>query len=83
MPAILSRREVAPLNQAASTDFHRTLLITLYATGAGIAEVTRLKPSDFDKQCMVVHIQGGKGRKGRFWDMAHKRSWTKPFRGIS
>ena len=34
-------------------------------TGARNAEVTRLKFSDFDKQRMVVHIQGGKGRKGR------------------
>jgi site-specific recombinase XerD len=39
--------------------------MTLYATGARNAEVTRLKFSDFDKQRMVVHIQGGKGRKDR------------------
>ena len=50
---------------AARTSFHRTLLMTLYATGARNAEVTRLKFSDFDKQRMVVHIQGGKGRKDR------------------
>jgi integrase len=39
--------------------------MTLYATGARNAEVTRLKFSDFDKQRMVVHIQGGKGLKDR------------------
>jgi len=39
--------------------------MTLYATGARNAELTRLKFSDFDKQRMVVHIQGGKGRKDR------------------
>jgi len=65
LPAILSQQEVARLIQAASTAFHRTLLMTLYATGARNAEVTRLKFSDFDKQRMVVHIQGGKGRKDR------------------
>jgi integrase len=43
----------------------RAMLMTLYATGARNAELTRLKFSDFDKQRMVVHIQGGKGRKDR------------------
>ena len=65
LPAILSQQEVALLIAAARTSFHRTLLMTLYATGARNAEVTRLKFSDFDKQRMVVHIQGGKGRKDR------------------
>jgi site-specific recombinase XerD len=65
LPAILSQEEVTQLIEAASTAFHRTLLMTLYATGARNAEVTHLKFSDFDKQRMVVHIQGGKGRKDR------------------
>src|SRR5258707_356921 len=33
LPAILSQEEVAQLIQAADTSFHRTLLMTLYATG--------------------------------------------------
>jgi integrase/recombinase XerD len=65
LPQILSQQEVEQLIHAASTAFHRTLLMTLYATGARNAEVTRLKFTDFDKQRMVVHIQGGKGRKDR------------------
>jgi integrase/recombinase XerD len=65
LPAILTQEEVARLIQAAGTSFHRTLLMTLYATGARNAELTRLKFSDIDKQRMVVHIQGGKGRKDR------------------
>ena len=65
LPQILSKQEVERLINAASTAFHRTLLMTLYATGARNAEVTRLKFRDFDKQRMVVHILGGKGRKDR------------------
>jgi integrase/recombinase XerD len=65
LPAILSQEEVAQLIQAASTSFHRTLLMTLYATGARNAELTRLKCSDVDSKRMVIHIQGGKGRKDR------------------
>jgi site-specific recombinase XerD len=65
LPTILSQEEVAQLIQAASTSFHRTLLMTLYATGARNAELTRLKFSDVDSKRMVIHIQGGKGRKDR------------------
>ena len=74
LPQILSKQEVERLINAASTAFHRTLLMTLYATGARNAEVTRLKFLDFDKQRMVVHIQGAKGRKDRLCAAAHKRS---------
>jgi site-specific recombinase XerD len=65
LPTILSQEEVAQLIGAAATLFHRTMLMTLYATGVRNAELTRLKFSDIDKQRMVVHIQGGKGRKDR------------------
>jgi site-specific recombinase XerD len=65
LPAILSQEEVARLIDAARTPFHRTLLITLYATGLRCAELTRLKVSDVDSKRMVIHVQGGKGRKDR------------------
>ena len=65
LPAILSQEEVAQLIQAAGTSFHRTLLMTLYATGVRRAELTHLKVSDIDSQRMVIHVQGGKGRKDR------------------
>src|ERR1700675_2044439 len=62
LPTILSKEEVAQLIQAASTSFHRTLLMTLYATGVRRAELTRLKVSDIDSKGMVIHIQGRKDR---------------------
>jgi site-specific recombinase XerD len=65
LPVILSQEEVAQLIHAAGTPCHRILLMTLYATGARNAELTRLKVSDIDSQRMVIHIQGGKGRKDR------------------
>ena len=65
LPTVLSQEEVAQLINAAPTPFYRILLMTLYATGARRAEVARLKVSDIDSQRMVVHIQGGKGRKDR------------------
>ena len=65
LPAILSQEEVARLIDAARTPFHRTLLMTLYATGLRCAELTHLKISDVDSKRMVIHVQGGKGRKDR------------------
>ena len=65
LPTILSQEEVAQLIDAARTPYHRTLLMTLYATGTRRTELTHLKASDIDSQRMVIHIQGGKGRKDR------------------
>jgi integrase/recombinase XerD len=65
LPTILSREEVARLIDAALTPYHRTLLMTLYSTGVRRAELTHLKVSDIDSQRMVIHVQGGKGRKDR------------------
>jgi len=75
LPTILSQEEVVQLIDAACPLFHRTLLMTLYATGARNAEVTHLKFSDIDSKRMVIHIQGGKERKDRLWAAAHKRSF--------
>jgi integrase len=50
---------------SALTPFHRILLMTLYATGVRRAELARLKITDIDSRRMVIHIQGGKGRKDR------------------
>ena len=65
LPSILSREEVARLIDAALTSYHRTLLMTLYATGVRRAELTHLKVSDIDSKRMVIHVHGGKGRKDR------------------
>jgi site-specific recombinase XerD len=65
IPTILSQEEVARLIDAARIPFHRTLLITLYATGLRCAELTRLKVSDIDSQRMVIHVRGGKWGKDR------------------
>lgn len=76
LPSILSQEEVARLIDAADTPFHRTLLMTLYAAGVRRAELTHLKISDVDSQRMVLHVQGGKGRKDRLCVTAHNRSYV-------
>ena len=76
LPSVLSQEEVSQLINAAPNPFYRILLMTLYATGARRNELARLKVSDIDSQRMVVHIQGGKGRKDRLWAAAHNRSYV-------
>jgi integrase/recombinase XerD len=65
LPVILSKEEVGRLIESALIPFHRTILVTLYATGVWRAELAHLKVGDIDSQRMVVHIRGGKGRKDR------------------
>jgi integrase/recombinase XerD len=56
---------VAQLIESAHTMFHRTLLMTLFATGGRRAELANLKITDFDNPRKVIHVQGGKDRKDR------------------
>jgi integrase/recombinase XerD len=65
LPTVLSREEVAQLIGAAGALLHRVILMLLYGTGLRRTELTRLKISDIDSQRMVIHVQGGKGRKDR------------------
>ena len=65
LPLVQIREEVAHLLKCALTPVHRTILMTRYATGMRRAELANLKLSDIDSQRMVIHIRGGKGRKGR------------------
>ena len=63
LPEILSPEEVARLIDAAATPFHRTVLMTLYATGVRRAELTHLKVSDIDSQRMVIHVEAERAAK--------------------
>lgn len=65
LPLVLSVEEVSRLIDAASTAYHRTLLMTAYGTGARRAEITNLQIADIDKSMMRIHIREGKGGKDR------------------
>ena len=45
---------------------HRALLMTMYAGGLRVSEVTHLRVTDVDGQRMVIRIEQGKGRKDRY-----------------
>jgi integrase/recombinase XerD len=65
LPTVLSQEEVARLIESARNLMHRTMLMTLYATGLRRAELCHLKVSDIDSERMVIHVRQGKGGRDR------------------
>ncbi len=66
LPVVLSRKEVTTLFEAVKNVKHRTILMTLYASGARISEAMALQLRDIDSARMLIHIRGGKGDKDRY-----------------
>ncbi len=65
LPTVLSPAEVAQLLEAPPHLKSRALLMTMYAAGLRISEVTRLRVSDIDSQRMTITVHQGKGKKDR------------------
>jgi len=72
LPVVLSRQEVTELFQAVRDLKYRTVLMTTYAAGLRVSEVTRLKPTDIDSQRMCIRVEQGKGHKDRYVILSEK-----------
>ena len=66
LPVVLSREEVERLLAVVENLKHRTILMTIYATGLRVSEVVALELSDVDSSRMLIRVRHGKGRKDRF-----------------
>jgi len=92
LPVILSREEVARFFESIASRKHRTILMTAYAAGLRVSEVTRLKITDIDSQRKMIRVDQGKSRKDRYvmlspqlleilrayWHATHPKQWLFP-----
>ena len=72
LPVVLSCEEVTKLFQAVENLKHRTMLMTAYAAGLRVSEVTHLHVSDIDGQRMTLRVEQGKGRQDRYVMLSHR-----------
>lgn len=72
LPVVLSRDEVAQLLGVVRDLKHRTVLMTAYAAGLRVSEVTRLRIRDIDSQRMCIRVVQGKGQKDRYVMLSKK-----------
>jgi integrase/recombinase XerD len=66
LPEVYSQEELVRLFQATGNLQHRVFLMTTYAAGLRLNEVTHLKPIHIHSERMVVRVEQGKGRKDRY-----------------
>lgn len=92
LPQILSLEELERLFMSPTNPKYRALLMTTYAAGLRVSEVTRLKCSDLESDRMLIRVEQGKGRKDRYtllsdrllaelrayWRIARPRPWLFP-----
>jgi site-specific recombinase XerD len=66
LPVVLSFDELREFFQAVANLKHRTVLMTMYASGLRIAEALALELHDIDSRRMVIRVRQGKGRRDRY-----------------
>lgn len=62
-PVILSQSEIISLLNVIDNLKHRTMVMTMYAIGCRVSELTSLKTSDIDSSRMLVRLDGKGGKE--------------------
>lgn len=92
LPVVLSQEEVCRFFECISNLKHRAIVMTAYATGLRVSEVTSLHVTDIDSDRMMIRVELGKGQKDRYvmlsphllellrayWKLARPKEWLFP-----
>jgi integrase/recombinase XerD len=66
LPLVLSLEEVRQFLDSITSLKYRAILMTAYAAGLRLSEVTSLRVSDIDSSRMLIRVRQAKGRKDRY-----------------
>jgi integrase/recombinase XerD len=66
LPVVLSQAELMQLFDAVRSLKQRAIMMTAYASGLRLAEVTHLQVSDIDSERLMIRVGQGKGQKDRY-----------------
>ncbi len=66
LPIVLSLDEVMQFFNAVKSTKHRVILMTAYAAGLRVSEVTQLKLADIDSKRKTIRVEQEKGHKDRY-----------------
>ena len=94
LPVVLSQEEVCRFFDNIPNLKHRAIVMTAYATGLRVSEVTCLRVTDIDSDRMMIRVRLGKGQKDRYvmlsphllqllcayWKLARPKEWLFPGR---
>jgi site-specific recombinase XerD len=69
---VYARSEVEAILTTPIQPRDRVFLMTVYACGLRISEVTQLKTSDIDRARMQLRVRDGKGAKGRVLPLSQR-----------
>jgi len=72
LPIVICYEEIMQMVDAVNNLKHKAIILTLYATGLRVSEISNLLVSDFDTKRMMIRIRQAKGGKDRYIPLPEK-----------